>query len=107
MEGPDGTSKNEHASNCSLSVAVIPHKHRHAKRLPRHVIGDGCPGSLHFRGVVYHARYLVWLNVARTEYLREAGLSYRDLEARGYRLAVDEASLRYLQPVDDLVKLHL
>lgn len=58
-------------------------------------------------GVVYHARYLVWLDVARTEYLREAGLSYRELEERGYRLAVDEASLRYRQPAryDDLIRV--
>ena len=32
-------------------------------------------------GVVYHARYLVWLDVARTEHLRRSGMSYRELEA--------------------------
>ena len=31
-------------------------------------------------GVVYHARYLVWLDIARTEHLRLSGLSYKDLE---------------------------
>jgi acyl-CoA thioester hydrolase len=31
-------------------------------------------------GVVYHARYAVWLDVARTEYLRQAGMSYRELD---------------------------
>ena len=58
-------------------------------------------------GVVYHARYLVWLDIARTEYLREAGLSYRELEERGYRLAVDEVSMRYRQPArfDDRVRV--
>ena len=34
-------------------------------------------------GVVYHARYLVWLDIARTEHLRRCGASYRDLEAAG------------------------
>ena len=34
-------------------------------------------------GVVYHARYLVWFDVARTEHLRQTGLAYRDLEALG------------------------
>ncbi|HET7424713.1 MAG TPA: thioesterase family protein, partial [Gemmatimonadales bacterium] len=38
-------------------------------------------------GVVYHARYLVWLDVARTEHLRQCGMSYRELEAAGLRLA--------------------
>ena len=40
-------------------------------------------------GVVYHARYLVWLDVARTEHLRRSGMSYRELEASGLRLAVE------------------
>ena len=49
-------------------------------------------------GVVYHARYLVWLDVARTEHLRVSGMSYRDLEAAGLRLAVSEVAVRYRQP---------
>src|SRR3954466_9606481 len=48
-------------------------------------------------GVVYHARYLVWLDVARTEHLRQSGMSYRELEAAGLRLAVSEVGLRYRQ----------
>src|SRR5919205_1225212 len=45
-------------------------------------------------GVVYHARYLVWLDVARTEHLRRSGISYRDLETSGLRLAVGEVAVR-------------
>ncbi len=58
-------------------------------------------------GVVYHARYLVWLDIARTEHLRLAGMSYRELEDAGLRLAVAEASLRYRQPAryDDRVRI--
>ena len=58
-------------------------------------------------GVVYHARYLVWLDVARTEHLRRSGMSYRDLEASGLRLAVSEVSIRYRQPAhyDDTVRI--
>jgi len=58
-------------------------------------------------GVAYHARYLVWLDVARTEYLRQAGASYAELEARGLRLAVSEAAIRYRRPArfDDLVRI--
>ena len=56
-------------------------------------------------GVVYHARYVVWLDVARTEHLRQAGMSYRELEAMGYRLAVGDLSIRYRQAAryDDLI----
>src|SRR5512145_2706979 len=58
-------------------------------------------------GVVYHARYLVWLDIARTEHLRRSGMSYRDLEAEGLRLAVSDVSVRYRQPAryDDPIRI--
>lgn len=58
-------------------------------------------------GVVYHARYLVWLDIARTEHLRQSGMSYRQLEATGLRLAVSEAAIRYRQPAryDDPIRI--
>ena len=58
-------------------------------------------------GVVYHARYLVWLDVARCDHLRQTGMSYRDLERAGLRLAVSEVAIRYRQPAhyDDLVRI--
>jgi acyl-CoA thioester hydrolase len=58
-------------------------------------------------GVVYHARYVVWLDVARTEHLRRAGMSYRELEAMGYRLAVGELAIRYRQAAryDDMIRI--
>ncbi len=57
-------------------------------------------------GVVYHARYLVWLDIARTEHLRQAGMSYRELETMGFRLVVADLAIRYRQPAryDDLVR---
>ena len=56
-------------------------------------------------GVVYHARHVVWLDIARTEYLREAGYSYRELEAEGLRLVVTDLKIRYARPAryDDLI----
>jgi acyl-CoA thioester hydrolase len=58
-------------------------------------------------GVVYHARYLVWLDVARCDYLRQSGMSYRELEDAGLRLAVSEVVVKYRQPAryDDLVRV--
>jgi acyl-CoA thioester hydrolase len=58
-------------------------------------------------GVVYHARYLVWLDIARTEHLRLAGMSYRELEEAGLRLAVGEVAVRYRQPAryDDRIRV--
>lgn len=58
-------------------------------------------------GVVYHARYIVWLDMARTEHLRARGSTYRDFESRGYRLAVGELTVRYRRPAryDDLIRV--
>jgi acyl-CoA thioester hydrolase len=58
-------------------------------------------------GVVYHARYLVWLDVARCEHLRLSGMSYHDLEQSGLRLAVSELAIRYRQPAryDDVLRV--
>jgi acyl-CoA thioester hydrolase len=58
-------------------------------------------------GVAYHANYLVWCDVARTHYLRERGASYRELEARGLRLAVVDAQVRYRSAAryDDRVQI--
>jgi acyl-CoA thioester hydrolase len=50
-------------------------------------------------GIVYHANYLVWMEVGRVEYCRAAGIVYRDLEREdGVLLTVVEASCRYLSP---------
>lgn len=58
-------------------------------------------------GVVYHARYVVWLDEARTEHIRLTGVSYRDLEARGILLVVGDLRVRYRRPAryDDLVRV--
>ena len=49
-------------------------------------------------GMVYHANYLVWMEVGRVEYCRASGVRYRDLEQEGILLAVVEAHCRYLSP---------
>lgn len=58
-------------------------------------------------GVVYHARHVVWLDIARTEHLRQAGYSYRELEEQGIRLVVTDLSIRYIGAVryDDVVEI--
>jgi acyl-CoA thioester hydrolase len=46
-------------------------------------------------GVVYYANYLVWFEIARTDWLRETGWTYRSMEAEGYSLPVIEAHCEY------------
>jgi acyl-CoA thioester hydrolase len=49
-------------------------------------------------GVVYYANYLVWFEVGRTEWLRETGWNYRQMEHEGVSLPVIEAHCEYRQP---------
>jgi acyl-CoA thioester hydrolase len=58
-------------------------------------------------GVVYHANYLAWCEIGRTELMRLRGRSYAAVEADGVLLAVAEASLRYLRSAryDDLIRV--
>ena len=46
-------------------------------------------------GVVYYANYLEYFERSRTEMLREAGLSYSEMEKMGYFLPVSEAYCKY------------
>lgn len=58
-------------------------------------------------GVAYHANYLRWFEIGRTELLRAWGLPYREIEARGIQLPVAEAHCKYQQPAkyDDLLTI--
>jgi acyl-CoA thioester hydrolase len=50
-------------------------------------------------GMVYYANYLVWMEVGRSDFCRECGFSYRDLEHEEQAfLTVAEANCRYLAP---------
>ncbi len=58
-------------------------------------------------GVAYHGRYVVWLDMARTEHLRRTGTTYRELEENGLLLAVGDLQVRFRAPAryDDLVRI--
>lgn len=50
-------------------------------------------------GIVYHANYLVWMEIGRVELVRALGVNYHDLEAsEGLLLSVIAASCRYVYP---------
>ena len=63
-------------------------------------------------GVVYHANYLIWFEIGRTEFCRARGFSYRDLEEdENAFLVVAESYCRYKAPAyyDDelIVRTHI
>lgn len=49
-------------------------------------------------GIVHHANYLLYFEIGRIEFTRQAGTPYTALEASGYSLAVGEAKIRYIAP---------
>lgn len=57
--------------------------------------------------VVYHANYLIWCEVGRTEFMRSLGLPYSAVERESVGLAVVEASLRFHAAAryDDLIRV--
>lgn len=50
-------------------------------------------------GIVYYANYLVWFEIGRTDFCRQVGFAYRDMEAQdGLYIMVAEAQCRYKAP---------
>ena len=49
-------------------------------------------------GVVHHAVYPVWYEIARTDYIKSVGMSYSDMEKNGVMLPVTGISCRYRLP---------
>ena len=58
-------------------------------------------------GYLHHAKYFEYLEVARTELLRNSTISYRQLEERGVFFVVAKFDIRYKGPVryDDVVTI--
>lgn len=82
-------------------TAVLPETFRHSTiQRVRYAETDNM-------GVAYHANYLIWFEVGRTELIRHLGLPYKDLESAGLFLPVIEAHCAYLKAVryDDQVRI--
>lgn len=58
-------------------------------------------------GVVHHAVYPVWFEIARTDYIKNAAMSYSEMERQGVMLPVTGISCKYRQPAkyDDLLEI--
>jgi acyl-CoA thioester hydrolase len=58
-------------------------------------------------GLVHHANYLVYFELARTEMLRRRGISYREVEDAGHFLVIIEIGCKFKRPAqyDDLLTI--
>jgi acyl-CoA thioester hydrolase len=46
-------------------------------------------------GIVYHANYIVWFEIGRTEFCRAAGLPYRAMEEEGILILVTGVDCKF------------
>ncbi len=58
-------------------------------------------------GIVHHAVYPVWMELGRSDLLRELGQSYTEWEKRGVMMSVAELRVKYRAPAryDELVEV--
>jgi acyl-CoA thioester hydrolase len=56
-------------------------------------------------GLLHHANYFVYFEMARTELLRERGISYREIEDAGHFLVIVDIDCKFKRPAhyDDLL----
>jgi acyl-CoA thioester hydrolase len=65
-------------------------------------------GDVDAMRVVYYANYLRWFEIGRTELMRHLGVSYAEVEERGFLLPVTEAYCKYIKSAfyDDMVLIN-
>lgn len=58
-------------------------------------------------GVAHHGSYAAWLEMARTELLRDSGITYAQLEHGGVFLVITSLEIKYRRPIhyDDVVEI--
>jgi acyl-CoA thioester hydrolase len=58
-------------------------------------------------GLLHHAQYFVYFEQGRTELLRSQGMTYKDVEDRGFYLVIVQVQCKFKLPIyyDDLIRL--
>jgi acyl-CoA thioester hydrolase len=58
-------------------------------------------------GVVYHSNFLIYFEIGRTDYFRELGFTYKEMEAGDIFMPVTESYCRFLIPAryDDRLEI--
>ena len=64
-------------------------------------------GDCDSMAIVYYSNYLKLFEIGRTELLREQGITYREVEDKGFFLPTTEAYVKYSKPAryDDLLTI--
>ncbi|HPL96385.1 MAG TPA: hypothetical protein PKY71_02480, partial [Smithellaceae bacterium] len=57
-------------------------------------------------GIVYHTNYIRWFEMGRTEFMRQLGISYSQLEELGLNLPLTKVSCHFQVVFSGMVVLH-
>lgn len=49
-------------------------------------------------GIAHHSNYPIWFEAGRTDFIKQTGFSYSDMEKRGVLLPLYEVTCRYKSP---------
>ena len=60
-------------------------------------------------GYAYHGHYAKYFEIARTDWCRGIGLTYKEIEEQGILMPVMELNIKYRLPIfyDDLITFHV
>ncbi|GIM28800.1 thioesterase [Clostridium polyendosporum] len=47
-------------------------------------------------GIVHHSNYYAWFEVGRTEFIKESGISYKEMEAHNVLMPLVESRCKYI-----------
>lgn len=58
-------------------------------------------------GIIHHSNYAVWFEVGRTDFLKQAGTSNTNIEAKGVLLPLYEMNCKFISPAkyEDEIKV--
>ncbi len=59
------------------------------------------------QGVVHHTNIVTYLEIARVEYWRELGISYKTMRDEGYEFIINKINVEYLRPLvfDEIIEV--
>ena len=59
------------------------------------------------QGVVHHTVIVTYLEIARVEYWRELGISYKNMRDEGYEFIINNVAVEYISPLkfDEIIEV--
>ena len=61
------------------------------------------------QGVVHHTRIVTYLEIARVEFWRQLGISYKNMRDEGYEFIINKIDVEYFNPLtfDEIIDIYV